>query len=96
MSSYLKDLEHNGVASGQVATKMKIQLPVSISSPRVGSISARAVAVDVVDMLVRKVIQLAKVCRVMEGPWDVSLGQTPRFTTSDTKVYFENIFFLNS
>ena len=54
MFSSLKELEHHGVTLPQVATKTQIQLPMSISSPRVGSTSAKAFSVDGVNMLVWK------------------------------------------
>ena len=39
MSSSLKELSHNRVQSPWVVTTMKIWFPISVSSPRVGSIS---------------------------------------------------------
>ena len=51
-SSSLKEVEHNGVPLPQVVTSMLIWFAISVSSPRVGSISAKVVTVDAVDMLV--------------------------------------------
>ena len=66
MSSSLKELGCNGMLSPQVVTKIQIWFFTSISSPRVGSISTKVVAMDAVDMLMRKNINLAKFCRVAE------------------------------
>ena len=49
-----KEVGSSGVPSPLVATSMQIQFIIAVSLPRVGSISAKAVAVDVVDMLVGK------------------------------------------
>ena len=56
------------VSSPQVATKIQIWFPMSISFLRGGSISTEVVTVDAFDMLVRKGIYLCKVCRVVKGP----------------------------
>ena len=47
----LKDVVYNRMPLPWVATSMQIWFAITISSPRVGSVSSKVVAVDVVDML---------------------------------------------
>ena len=76
LSSSFRELGHNGVVSPWVATKTQIWLPMSISLPRVGFTSTKAIAVDAVKVKVWKSGQSAGCRRV-----DVCLGQIHRFTT---------------
>ena len=51
-SSSPKEVGSNGVPSPQVATSRQIRFTITVSSPTGRSISAKVVAMDVVDMLV--------------------------------------------
>ena len=79
-SSSLKKMGHNGVPSPWVVTSMQIQFVISVSLPRVSSLSAKAVTVDVVDMLVRG-NQMGWLMQGRGKAWDVRLRKILWLTT---------------
>ena len=90
-SYYVKRLEHNRLLLPWLATSMLIQFPISVSSPRVRSISAEVVAVDVVDILMWDGNQGGQFMQGWERAWDVRLRKILQFTT-DTTIFQNSLF----